>query len=170
MVQTLTCAETAKLVRRALAAEFPGVTFTVRSKTYAGGASISVGWTDGPTEALVARVAKRFEGADFDPMIDLKSYRVGELDGAAVHFGADFVFCSRRYSREFAEHVARLVARRWGCPVAAFHGNNMTAESAAIRVENAGSEYLSTLWDREARELARSRDGQYVRVALRHAA
>jgi len=41
-------AETAKLVRAALKAAFPGITFSVRSKSYSMGASISVRWTDGP--------------------------------------------------------------------------------------------------------------------------
>ena len=39
-VEYLTCAETAKLVRSALKAAFPGVKFSVCSSTYSGGASI----------------------------------------------------------------------------------------------------------------------------------
>lgn len=70
----LTCAETAKLVRAALNTAFPGVTFSVRSKTYSGGASIDVGWTDGPETAEVDKVAKAYEGADFDGSIDLKTH------------------------------------------------------------------------------------------------
>lgn len=71
----LTCAESAKLLRKALKAEFPGVKFSVRSETYAGGASINVGWLDGPTERQVDGVLYRFRGADFDGMIDLQTYR-----------------------------------------------------------------------------------------------
>ena len=41
-VRYLTCAETAKLARAALKQAFPGVRFSVRSDTYAGGASIHV--------------------------------------------------------------------------------------------------------------------------------
>ena len=43
----LTTAETAKLVRERLKAEFPGVRFSVRSQSYSGGSSIHVGWLDG---------------------------------------------------------------------------------------------------------------------------
>jgi hypothetical protein len=64
-------AETAKLVRGALAKAFPGVKFSVRSKTYSGGASIYVRWTDGPLVSEVEAVARRFEDRRFDGSIDL---------------------------------------------------------------------------------------------------
>lgn len=70
----LTCAETAKLVRAALKRAFPGVKFRVRSSVYAGGAAIDVGWIDGPRSEAVERVAGAFAGADFDGMVDLKTY------------------------------------------------------------------------------------------------
>jgi hypothetical protein len=64
-------AETAKLVRAALAKAFPGVAFSVRSNTYSGGASIYVRWTDGPLLSEVEAVAKMFEDRRFDGSIDL---------------------------------------------------------------------------------------------------
>lgn len=70
----LSCAETAKLVRGALKKAFPGVKFSVRSHTYAGGASIDVRWTDGPQVDVVDAVISQYKGADFDGMIDLKTY------------------------------------------------------------------------------------------------
>lgn len=70
----LTCAQTAKLVRQALAQAFPRARFSVRSSNYAGGASISVRWTDGPRTKEVEPVAKQYEGADFDGSIDLKTH------------------------------------------------------------------------------------------------
>jgi hypothetical protein len=94
----LSVAETAKLVRQALAEKFPGVKFSVRSKSYSGGASINVRWWDGPAVKQVEAIAKRFEGADFDGMIDLKTYHASMLHGERVHFGADFVFCDRKFT------------------------------------------------------------------------
>ncbi|WP_338423309.1 LPD29 domain-containing protein, partial [Xylella fastidiosa] len=44
----LTCAETAKLVRKALKESFPDIKFSVKSSNYSGGASIRVSWIDGP--------------------------------------------------------------------------------------------------------------------------
>jgi hypothetical protein len=67
----LKVAETAKLVRAALARSFPGVKFSVRSESYAGGCSVNVRWTDGPLTSEVEAVAKMFEGKRFDGMIDL---------------------------------------------------------------------------------------------------
>lgn len=71
----VSCADTAKLVRKALKRAHPGVKFSVRSKTYAGGASINVSWTDGPRAADVDPILKRYEGGRFDGMIDM-SYSV----------------------------------------------------------------------------------------------
>ena len=91
----LSCAETAKLIRKALKEAFPGFKFSVRSHTYSGGASINVGWRDGPTGEEVERVARVFAGATFDGMTDYKGGVVHEFNGESVHFGADFVFCNR---------------------------------------------------------------------------
>lgn len=102
----LTCAETAKLVRVALKEAFPGVKFSVRSDSYAGGASMRVRWTDGPFERDVEKVAKAFEGGSFDGMIDLKSYHTSVLDGGeVVHHGADYVFTHRAISPELFAKV-----------------------------------------------------------------
>lgn len=68
----LSCAETAKLVRAALKKSFPATRFSVRSNSYAGGASIDVSWLDGPTDEMVRHVARAFMGARFDGSIDLK--------------------------------------------------------------------------------------------------
>lgn len=82
----LSCAETAKLVRAALKKAFPATKFSVRSDTYSGGASIDVGWTDGPCSAAVEPVAKQFCGGRFDGMIDLKTSVTSWLapDGSAI--------------------------------------------------------------------------------------
>ena len=71
LVRYLTCANTAKLVRKALKREFPGQKFSVRSDVYSGGASIDVRWTDGPRPADVDPVVKQFAGGRFDGSIDL---------------------------------------------------------------------------------------------------
>lgn len=111
----ISCAETAALVRQALRKAFPRVTFSVRSKTYSGGASITVRWTDGPTSGEVERIAKAFAGASFDGMIDLKSYHESRLEnGERVRFAADFVFCERRVSGELLRRALRYCNRKYG--------------------------------------------------------
>lgn len=86
---------TAKLIRKALRESFPGVKFSVRSERYAGGSSINIRWTDGPTGPQVEHVAGAFEGSYFDGMIDYKGSRYHTLDGEPVHFCADFIHCNR---------------------------------------------------------------------------
>ena len=116
-IRNISCADTAKLVRAALKAAFPTVKFSVRSKTYSGGASIDIGWTDGPTEHDVMAVAKRFQGATFDGMQDLKTHHTSELNGEQVWFGADYIFGNRSYTLDFLRRRAASVARKYGVEV-----------------------------------------------------
>ena len=67
--------ETAQILRKRLKVEFPGTKFSVRSERYAGGAAISVHWTDGPLSADVQSITSQYEGAGFDGMIDMKHQR-----------------------------------------------------------------------------------------------
>lgn len=128
----ITVADTAKLVRTDLAKAFPGVKFSVRSKSYSGGASITLHYTDGPTAAAVERVAKRYEGATFDGMVDLKSNHEHEFNGERVHFGADYIFVNRSYSLPLVEKAIAIVAAKYGpapCEVkvhtSQFHGASL---------------------------------------------
>lgn len=107
MARFISVAETAKLVRAALKENFPGVKFSVRSDSYAGGASIDVYWTDGPTESAVVAIVNQFRGADFDGMTDSMHYRKNFLNGEEVHFGADFIPTNRYMSRTLVEQVVK---------------------------------------------------------------
>jgi len=135
--------ETAKLIRKVLKKEFPGVKFSVRTKSYSMGASITVGWTDGPTSEQVDKAVQPFSGSAFDPMIDLKynvtswllpdgSIQFGNSrgtyngsdpgyenskphpDAVEVNFGADYIFTSRSYSSEFLQKVADNYSQETG--------------------------------------------------------
>jgi hypothetical protein len=126
--KSLTCAETAKLVRAALKPAFPGQKFSVRSSTYAGGASISVRWIDGPTVADVDEVVKPFEGATFDGMVDLKEYKPATLlaneDGSyeQLSYGADWVQTSREYSEAIEAQVKRKIIAIAGADAFDYNG------------------------------------------------
>lgn len=113
----LSCAETAKRLQVALKEAFPTVKFSVRSRTYAGGASIDVCWTDGPTSKRVQAVCDRFKGATFDGMADLKSYQTHLVDGQPIHYGADFIHAQRRLSVAFLTSVAQTYCQRHRCPM-----------------------------------------------------
>lgn len=105
MQEYKTCAETATALRVALRDAFPGVKFSVVSKTYSGGASIRVRWAVGPRADAVKAITRPFEGADFDGMQDLKTYRTAFVNGQRVHWGADFIFTEHEGTRCACGHV-----------------------------------------------------------------
>lgn len=143
----LSCADTAKMIRGELKATFPKIKFGVRSKTYSGGASIDIAWTDGPTGKQVEAITSKFEGKSFDGMIDMPvsnyaylmpdgSVRWGGTDGTEgsmgvipadhvpqpingrrVHFGANYIFCERQYTAGFLASVAHPVCEKFGKPL-----------------------------------------------------
>ena len=96
----LSCAETAKLIRKALKEKFPKEKFSVRSSVYAGGASIDVGWTDGVAYEGVNDLIKQFAGAGFDGMIDYKFYKDHWIlpDGSVVLARSEGSSCTGGYN------------------------------------------------------------------------
>lgn len=132
----LSCAETAKLVRAALKRELPGVKFGVRSHTYAGGASINVSWTDGPQSDAVDAVVKRFAGAGFDGMIDLKTYNQDWLypDGHVESFQSEVGHSYGSTTRDYVgEEVAGDAARDYAAGVRHAIGDEGYAHGADTR-------------------------------------
>jgi conjugative element/phage-associated large polyvalent protein len=137
-------AEVAKMIRKHLKKNFAGVKFSVRISRYAGGSSINVNWTDGPTEAEVKKVTGPFQGNRFDGMIDLEYHasqwycdehgaRVAEvyghgngLDGIGVsrccakaehvNMLAGYIFERRELSDEFLAELAVRVRKESGMP------------------------------------------------------
>ncbi|WP_449106813.1 LPD29 domain-containing protein [Pseudomonas mohnii] len=107
----LTCAETAKLVRKALKEAFPDVKFSVRSNVYSGGASLSVSWTDGPNIKQVESVTCRFQASYFDGGIDYKGSIYHMMHGETVSFGADFINTQRAASDFAVEQAIDRVYR-----------------------------------------------------------
>ena len=141
MAKRIDTVEVAKIVRAMLKRTFPEVKFSVRSSRYSGGSSIDVNWTDGPMTSEVKQVVSYFDGAEFDGMIDLKSYKGDkEWRGETVRFGVDFIQPHRDYSRGMLEDAVAKVAKDFGIetpevrdgysgayihdPVGAFVGNS----------------------------------------------
>jgi len=87
--ESLSCAETAKLLRAALKRSFPHTKFSVRSDVYANGASIIVEYTGGPPAQEVRQVAGQYAGAGFDGMIDMQYYRSAYIDVDGIVRGHD---------------------------------------------------------------------------------
>lgn len=110
----ISAADTAKEIRRALKAVFPSVKFSVRTDTYAGGASVRVAWTDGPIEKRVEAITKNFEGVSFNSSDDSRSYLHTEYQGRDVHFGANYVFTNRRHSLDLLNVAIAMVNAQYG--------------------------------------------------------
>jgi len=106
--------DTAKLIRLALKESFAGVKFSVKSSSYAGGASINISYTNGPTQKQVESVVSVFEGSYFDGMQDYKGQNYANLNGEEVKFGADFVFVKRNLTSDFLTGVVVDVCNEYG--------------------------------------------------------
>lgn len=151
MPKYISCTDTAKLVRKALKQSFKGIKFSVRSKTYSGGASIDISWTDGPTTKQVDEVAGQFAGATFDGMIDLKSYHRSDLNGEEVHFGADFIFTTRHYSEEFTRRVGKQYAEKTGWETPEIYPSGGFERDWLKKVPGTNDQLLAEWFNRELR-------------------
>lgn len=128
MARTLTMAATAaKELKKQLQTRFPGVTFRVGSKNYAGGSSLDVRWDFGPTVKQVEELAIQRQHGVFDSMTD--AYR---HTGAGMEIGPDgqmremssvkYVFCSRNFTysedpyqlREDVKEIYKQIAAGFG--------------------------------------------------------
>lgn len=64
----------AKSIRAELRTRYPGISFSVRSRRYAGGNSVSVVWADGPEVGVVYCLTRKYEEGSFDGTIDSYVY------------------------------------------------------------------------------------------------
>lgn len=108
----ISLADTAKLVRKALAEAFSGVKFSVRCAR--GSSAIRVSWTDGPSADQVGLITEDFRGGYFDGSIDYAGSVYAMHNGQRVRFGADFITHSRDYSPAITARVLARVAAKYG--------------------------------------------------------
>jgi len=128
MTKKLSCSDTAKLIRQSLKESFAGKIFSVKSRSYSGGASIRVGWIDGPNVAQVEAVVKRFSGSYFDGMSDLRGSKYHMIGSEQVSFGNDFLFFERTDSNAAIEKAIARVFRDFA---GNFVGSNIERPTAA---------------------------------------
>jgi len=91
MTRYIDTAEVSKLAKNILKKQFPGFPFSVKSKRYSGGSSVTVYWTDGPTTQRVEALISHMHGAEFDGMTDLKEYN-------GKPYQNDYIFTQRSIS------------------------------------------------------------------------
>lgn len=135
---TYTVTETATEIRKALRALFPGVRFSVRSRTYSGGARVDVCWTDGPSQASVESVTAPFAAATLVGYPDNVARHTSIYHGRRVRWGADFVECHRAYSRPLVDRAVAVVRERYNLPEPAMRDDWPTDDWQHIPVEGFG--------------------------------
>lgn len=116
MATYMTAKDTAKLVRAELAAKFPGYKFSVRAKSFAGGSSVDVTWTDGPTGRMVDAVIGKFSGKGPTDNTDYTPSQVKNVNGHAIQF-AGYLSCQRSESDALTLAVAEAASVRFGVKV-----------------------------------------------------
>lgn len=170
MAEYISVADTAKLVRKALKQNFSGIKFSVRSRSYAGGASIDIEWTDGPCESDVEKIVKCFEGATFDGMIDLKSYVTAELDGKEVRFGADYVMTHRKMTRAFVEAIMKQFCERHGVTAPEIGGTDQNAwvDAYAFKDHWTNRWFRDLLHNTDAKDMNRAYEAEKEREQREH--
>ncbi len=89
----------AKNLRIQLKWAFPSVKFSVTSKSYSGGNSIDIYWTDGPLTEDVKKISDKYQEGNFDGMEDIYNYN-RENVWPDVFGGARYVMAQRHESPE----------------------------------------------------------------------
>lgn len=100
-----TYARGAKNIRTQLRDAFPGIKFSVRSSSFAGGCAIDIDWTDGPASDLVEKITSAYSQGRFDGMDD--SYEYNRDEWPRLFGGAKYVHATRKISDAIRERIGR---------------------------------------------------------------
>ena len=103
----------AKNIRKELKVAFPGIKFSVRSNSFAGGNSINIEWTEGPTREEVENIANKYEQGSFDGMTDCYNYK-RNCDFTDENGGAKYVQTHRNYSTGLTEKTSQKLCVEQG--------------------------------------------------------
>ena len=98
----------AKNIKKELAQKFPGAIFSVASKSYSGGCSIDIRWTDGPSETEVEKITSKYEEGSFNGMEDIYEYDRSNV-WPDIFGGAKYVHTSRIYSKDAHKIIAEQI-------------------------------------------------------------
>lgn len=97
-------AKTAQAIRQELKKAFPQTQFKVTSDSFAGGDSVDVRWTNGPSEAQIQRLIGKYQYGHFDGMQDLYENTNRRHDIPQVKYV--------QWSREISEDIMNEVFQR----------------------------------------------------------
>jgi len=127
-----------KNIRRELKDAFPKTKFSVRSRSYSGGCSIDVNWTDGPTSEEVEKITGKYQEGSFNGMEDIYEYSSTNV-WPDVFGGAKYVMWNRQYSKEAYLQAVAEVEKEYGIELKVSymrHNGIEECESPYISQEN----------------------------------
>ena len=95
--------EKAKEIRKELKSKFKGVKFSVRTKKYSGGSSISVSWVDFPTVEAVEEITSKYESVRYD-----------EYTGEILSGGNTYIHTYNTWSEEMEASIKENLVKKYG--------------------------------------------------------
>lgn len=95
-------------IRKELKAKFPGVKFSVRKRSYD---SVSVNWTDGPTEEQVKETTGKYRDSYFDGMQDMSVSCSSPFN--EIYGGVGYVFIDRDYSDVMKQQAIGILSIKY---------------------------------------------------------
>lgn len=101
----------AKNIRTELKIAFPGIKFSVTSKTFSGGDSVDINWELGPTTKEVEKITGKYQEGSFNGMEDIYEYD-RENVWPDLFGGAKYVR-ENRHEGESYEIIAAALCDRW---------------------------------------------------------
>jgi hypothetical protein len=107
-------ADVAKEIRKDLKASWPDVKFRVHTRKYAGGSSVDVQWTDGPTTTEVDAKIGRWEGKGFDGMTDCSYYKEPLMHNGELVRTYCYVQTSRSHSPLAYAQAVNAICKYYG--------------------------------------------------------
>lgn len=115
-------------IRKELKAKFPGVKFSVRKRSYD---SVSVNWTDGPTEEEVKAVTDKYKDSYFYGMQDMSVSCASPFN--RIYGGVGYVFTDRDYSDDLKQKAVDVVSEKFS--------GSLDGEEITLARFNAGELY-----------------------------
>lgn len=101
----------AKNIRIELKEAFPGIKFSVKTRSFSMGDDINVAWTDGPTSKQVDAIIQKYCAGSFDGMVDLYTYNSSAWTKA---FGdAKYISANRHYSDALERQVIEALKKKY---------------------------------------------------------
>jgi len=103
-------AQVAKIIRDILKKSYPGIKFSVTSKSFAGGDSVRIDWEDGPTYSTIQAIGDQYQMGHFDGMTDCYEYK-HDRTGPQVKY----VICQRSMAEKTRATIRTDIEKKYGC-------------------------------------------------------